>query len=445
MQIYKIGSKLLHIYQLRLKRKFISLWNHTYLCNYRVVSAAQKLISDLKMKRALYKLNNKTKIKLKAKNMLIRNSLYVAIYSSIRIFRAWKSLIHHSNSDYQSKVAYLNLCKVRKNWVVWKHKSDTLRTKELNIYNIILQRNSVLIGKKYFLNWIALYQFKIFLYDYRCKKHFFLIFKQRLLIRSKYYKNQENLRLKTINRNVKQNTLRCSFMKWRNKILHGRNISNCANQVYLYNRKRIVYKAIEAWKIVSNNFNKLSRKYLATSFYLNITSLQKHFNSWKYVMKNKVDVQVPNNFKAISINIKENHKSDKSINRIKSSMTTLDFSLLYLDDSDLDDDDNNDNCYMNKIENKHISNEESVFVIKSYYLLIKRYLYRWFYRHLKIKILIEKQHIVERKVLQTLQGRYFSKIFEVWISNMSLKQTKYIQSIQLHPCSENQEEYLSAR
>jgi len=111
----------------------------------------------------------------------------------------------------------------------------------------------------------------------------------------------------------------------------------------------------------------------------------------------------------------------KVLNKLRSSMTNVDFELLYLDD---DHDDSEQESSSSSFDRSDKSSSDSV--VKSYKVFLRRYFQRWSMRSSRLKDLHELSVTVQLLVRGNQQRMYFSRMSTAWTSAMMVLYRRYL-------------------
>lgn len=302
-----------------------------------------------------------------------RHSMYVALFTSVRIFRAWKRLAQSSRREQQRLVDVIKQEAQLRTLSVWaeqaRHRRDA---REQYVATIATRYERSRIHRCLHV-WSSLLQYRNQLCAMRRMKRLFGRFCNRLLSQRRQKACQ---RMAGVVAASGEGLLRGALIRtvrhWRSTVVRWKRMRMAAHRVSSATKAVVMQEAWGTWRGLSQRFRSLSRHMVLVARRAQVYSLHRHFSVWVQATPklpspavtlsqrevHTIREQWLNLFDSagagfdsqVSTTRMDQHKpleqrqhdrhgtrlSARRGNRLKDSMSTVDFQLLYLDDDDED-------------------------------------------------------------------------------------------------------------
>lgn len=355
-------------------------WRAEFVREARQLPAAVATFRSKALSRAFAAFQEASRVRRVAACEGKRLHMYAALFTSVRIFRAWKRLAQSSHrEDVRLVGAFRHKAQVRvlRAWAA----GATKRRAVLQEYSlIVVSRTTHLFFRRCLHVWRSLYSFRIHLSTTRKLKRSFRRFRSCVV-------NKRRQRATVLMAGVVaasgEGLLRGALVRcvrlWKARAGRRRRCKSAALRVASFRRAGVLREVWGTWRALSQRFRSLSRHmvlvarrsqwYLQCRAFSQWWSLMPKMPNSEFVSSqtkvqnirqkwlNLFDDSAPVTAAAAAAGAlagQQHHRpaqlrpNDRQhgqalrVNRFKSSMSTVDFQLLYLDDDDEDEDENNE-------------------------------------------------------------------------------------------------------
>ena len=438
------GRCLQYTHNVRTKRSFLSTWSFTFEIFHHLLPTLTRRTASLRLTRAFRHLLRLSRASAMQRNVSKRNDLYVTIFRGIRIFREWKALTNRGLWDCSTKASGLRFSQQLRVMSIWKDAAHSKRLSRANLSSIIENMVNLSSLKRHWVDWLTLCRFKVQLGDYRQKRRYFLLFRSQVLSQrpSRRHASYHTKR-----------SLEKAILQWRKMSSDGHHNEVLMTEVRRKWSRRGLLDGWICWRFRSQRLVDLRSKSSTASLYVDINSHQRYFKMWRRALLQEIVINKIKSFLQVTL---LDIKADKAIssqqdtsvdipsvdmkvlNRLRSSMTIVDFELLYLDD------DSEQEGNSSSSDRSDATSSDSA--VKASSVFARRYFQRWFTRSTRLKDLHDFSVSVQLLVRGNQQRTYFSRMSAAWTSAMMVSYRRYLGYLKQKSCSvdESKESALEA-
>lgn len=424
LAVARRGRRLQRIHDVRTKRSFLSAWSSTFEIFHQLLPTLMRRTASLRLTRAFRHLLELSRASALQRNVSKRNDLYVTIFRGIRIFREWRALTNRGLCDSCTKASHLRLSQQLRVMSIWKDAAHSKRLSRVKLSSIIEDMVNLSSLKRHWVDWLTLCRFKIQLGDHRQKRRYFLQFRSRVLSQ-RPSRRHASYHMKR--------SLEKAILQWRMMSRDGRHNEVLIAEVRRKWLRRCLLYGWTSWRSRSQKLVELRTKCSTASLYVDINLQQRHFNRWRRALLQEIVINKIKSYRPVTlvdikadkdISSQQDSTADipfvdkKVLNRLRSSMTVVDFELLYLDDdSELEG---------NSSSSDRSDAASSNSAVKASSVFAWRYFQRWSMRSTRLKDLHTCSVSVQLLVRGNQQRTYFSRMSAAWTSAMMVSYRRYL-------------------
>ncbi|KAJ1435874.1 hypothetical protein B484DRAFT_393410, partial [Ochromonadaceae sp. CCMP2298] len=296
-----------------------------------------------------------------------RHDLYVSLFRSIRVFRAWKRWTQEGVQRQQHALGEARRRRQRGVLEGWAQVTQQQREEHEGRASAVGSRHSALLQRGAWHKWAATRRFRLLLGEHRRKGRAFRALRRRVAS----FQRQRALQQVTqagAGRRVTETALHLTLRRWHASAAKSRHCSLAAAQMSAVVQRKVEGGAWAAWCALSAHFRQLQRKLVALTLLRRASAVRRCFGRWKGALTLEMQTRLSRNATAASEQLRRHHMHSfyaKMGDKVKSAadggtglsaavctsfasvacegsgieqgakgMSSVDFEMLYLDDFD---------------------------------------------------------------------------------------------------------------
>lgn len=443
VRITRRGQRLQRWKEKDVMRQVFCAWIARYRQQARIVPLIEKKIAKRRLRHAFSVLTIAMRQRREEHEKDEKHALYVTLFRSIRVFRAWKAMAQRSAETTRQCLAQARQRSLQRLFDAWQDVASQSREQTICKAGLVMRRTEARSLSKALCAWLSLLQYRSYLGLYRRKKRAMSL----LLRRVRSLQGQKRLQkmagvVAASPQGLMGSKLLVAWKRWHLRTARAKYFRHAEKAVRQRDRAVTQYRAWCTWRTAWQHRRAISRKLAALARRSADNMLQHVFELWKAAtMLRKARVphlreQWLHLFdEPRSVSQKNHHLPPPPLqaaaqtsnivqpmqhvkvggNKLRQSLNNLEFQLLYWDD---DDEHECEGGKEGDWEGDKESNED--YVVKEperadhYRVLVRRYLIRWWSRAARRASLLSRFDRVQGLVDRHVSRRCFAAVLALY-------------------------------